>query len=232
MKIMSASSVDFLRQKIGEHLDLYRNGSFEGLFDEIEVDITLDYERLQDIEHSVKDDLKDVENCLILHDAASDVSPYAARDERLWVHLCHDALLEYSRSRWPIPDDDAKAITWIGDHFFANEKRKLESRNSVSRLYWISHVAAKASSMPIKDVLELILEETDIDGTSGMSPLSISMFGSTATGAARNGDSLNGGFRLARTPPSTACPNPRFRRQFQRLLLPSWCCRRYFVHEK
>ena len=62
--------------------------------------------------------LHEEQNCLACYDAMPGLTPYEARDERLWVYLTHTWLLVYTRTRWPIPIDDKGAITYIRTHFF------------------------------------------------------------------------------------------------------------------
>ena len=54
------------------------------------------------------------------------MTPYLARDARIWCYLTHTYLLEYSRNRWPIPADDEKAVKHIVSHFFTKGVRGFE----------------------------------------------------------------------------------------------------------
>src|SRR3546814_8215808 len=51
----------------------------------------------------------EVENCLAVHEYLEALSPYEARDERLWSYLTHTSMLQYTRARWPIPSDDDRS---------------------------------------------------------------------------------------------------------------------------
>jgi hypothetical protein len=163
MTLLKSECVEGLKQSIADHLDRYRTGDFSDLLDTISVDLEIDYAALSGIKmpHG-KDHLMDVENCAIINVATKNLTPFAARDERLWVHLCHGPLLEYARKRWPIPDDEQLAISSIRDHFFAGDKRKLEARNAASRLYWLAHIAARVTDLPLEETLSLILHRQDI----------------------------------------------------------------------
>ncbi len=160
--LLKSECVENLRQNIGTHLDRYRNGDFDGLLDTISIDIEFDYSALDAIALPEGDDHKDVENCELISEVTKTINPFAARDERLWTHLCHGPLLNYSRKRWPIPADDEKAIANIKSHFFAGDKRNLEARNAVSRLYWLSLIAGRVTELPLKEVLSLILRKQDV----------------------------------------------------------------------
>lgn len=55
-----------------------------------------------------------------MNQAMGGMSHYLARDERIWVYLTHTTLLSYARTRWPIPEDNEKAVKHIKSHFFAS----------------------------------------------------------------------------------------------------------------
>ena len=162
MVLLKSECVENLRQSIKGNLERYRSGAFTGLLDTITIDVELDYAALGGILLPDGDDLKDVENCELICSVTKNLTPFAARDERLWAHLCHGPLLDYSRKRWPIPTDDEKAVASIKSHFFAGDKRNLEARNAVSRLYWLALIASRVTDLPIKEVLSLILHKQDV----------------------------------------------------------------------
>lgn len=160
--LLKSECVANLKASIAKNLDRYRTGDFARLFDEISIDLEADYSALSGIVMPSDDDLKDVENCVVIESVFGHLTPFAARDERLWTQLTHGSLLDYSRKRWPIPDDDEKAISSIRSHFFASDKRNLEARNAVSRLFWLAHIASRVTALPLKETLELILHRQDV----------------------------------------------------------------------
>ena len=160
--ILKADCVSYLKDNIRENLDKYRDGDFCGLLQEIEIDAQVDYSAFTRIMLPTATDFKDVENCVVVHDVLGHLTPFAARDERLWAHLTHGVLLDYSRKRWPIPDDDEKAVASIRSHFFAGDKRSLEARNAVSRLYWLAHLASRVPVFSLDETLKLILHLQDV----------------------------------------------------------------------
>lgn len=160
--LLKSESLEGLRNSILTNLDRYRTGNFSGILDTLQVDIEIDIPLLNSVKLPVGDDLKDVENCEIINDVFSGLSPFAARDERLWTYMCHGPLLEYARNRWPIPSEDEKAVAFIRSHFFAADKRNLEARNAVSRLFWLSFVASRVTDLPLNETLSLILHKQDI----------------------------------------------------------------------
>ena len=113
-RLLKATALEQLRASIATNLDVYRSGNF----DYLEADPSFSFDHHVDIDLEALASLKapagnsyyEVENCEILHSALQALSPYDARDERLWVYLSHTALLDHARRRWPIPDDDAAAV--------------------------------------------------------------------------------------------------------------------------
>jgi hypothetical protein len=73
----------------------------------------------------------DAENCQACYAGMPGLTPYEARDERLWVYLTHTLHLNYVRARWPIPADDMLAISHIRTHFFAESTGKLSATTGV-----------------------------------------------------------------------------------------------------
>jgi hypothetical protein len=162
LKILKSECLQNLKQNIGANLDRYRTGDFSGLLDEITVDFEIDYSRLETIQMPDGGDTKDVENCVLVHGIFGSLSPFVARDERLWVQLCHGPLLDYTRKRWPIRDNEEDAIKDVKSHFFAGEKRVLEARNAAGRLYWLAYIASRVNDIPLEETLSLILHRQDV----------------------------------------------------------------------
>lgn len=162
---LKASKVSELSSSIEANLEIYRNGSFDYLL----TDPTCYFETGLDIDESLlskidceKDDLREVENCILIYNAITNMSHYLARDERLWVYLTHTFLLKYSRKRWPIPDDDEKAIKHIKNHFFCVGSRGVERDNAASRLWWLASLCSRAKNIPFDQALTCFLHQSDV----------------------------------------------------------------------
>lgn len=94
--------------------------------------------------------------------ALPEMTPYLARDDRFWIYLTHVDLLAYSRKRWPIPDDDEKAVSHIRTHFFVNGVRGIERDNAASRIWWIAQISSQCQTLPLKEALECFLFRSDV----------------------------------------------------------------------
>lgn len=166
VRFLRHSALDELRGRVGENLAAYRSGDFSFLSVDtslwFETTIEIDEEALAGLRIPQGQDQQEPENCAILYKAMEFVSPYEARDERLWTYLTHTDLLEYSRRRWPIPSNDEEAVAHIRKHFFARDKRQIERDNAASRLWWMAHLCARVPMLTLEQSLEAFLFRTDV----------------------------------------------------------------------
>jgi len=153
-----------LKDQIHANLEQYRKGSFKFLAEDTSLTRQLDLKVKSKI--SLKppngQNYFEPENCITLYRAMANLTPYDARDERIWTYQTHVTFLEYTRLRWPIPNDDSKAIKHILAHFFAGTNRQIERDNAISRLWWIAHLCNRVSDLPQEKCLEAFLYRTDV----------------------------------------------------------------------
>jgi len=171
LRIYKGRVVESLRSDIAEHLELYRSGDFAYLDQDsscyMELGIEADEEVLKNlnslaIPEGRPSSAEEVAPSLMVFGALTNVTPYLARDERLWTYLTHSVLLAYSRKRWPIPDDNEEAIKHIRTHFFARSARQIERDNAVSRLWWMAYICSRSQSLPIERALDVFLLQSDV----------------------------------------------------------------------
>ncbi len=165
LRFLRESSLEELRDAVEENLDKYRSGVFSHLVDDpsqsFEVSIDFDPTISDDV-HMGREREDEASNCILLWDALSGLTPVMAREERLWVYLTHTYFLEYSRTRWPIPDDDEEAVKHIRTHFFAKGARGIERDNAVSRLWWMAYLCSRVEGIGLKQSLAALLYQTDV----------------------------------------------------------------------
>jgi hypothetical protein len=165
-RFLRASSVEQLRADIPKNLEKYRKGDFSDLAVDqsywFEFPVEVDEAKLSAISVGADGSLNEVANCTLAYDALSELSPYLARDERLWVYLSHTVLLAYTRARWPIPENDADAVKHIHKHFFARDKRQVERDNTISRLWWMGQLCARVGDVDREKALEAFLYRSDV----------------------------------------------------------------------
>ena len=167
VNFLKAKKIQELLSKIPENLELYRTGNFGFLMNDpsyhLESRLEIDEHKLVDIRCIDKDDFKEEsENCSLIYQALENISLYLARDERLWVYLTHTYLLEYTRARWPIPEDDEQAIKRIKAHFFCIGARGIERDNAASRLWWLASLCHRTKNLSFEDALTSFLYRPDV----------------------------------------------------------------------
>lgn len=166
IRLLRSTTLESLRANISENLERYRSGSFSEIeldsSQHIELDIILNPEALQEIKSPVGDEKYEIENCLAVHSYLSALTPYDARDERLWTYLCHTVFLTHGRERWPIPTDNEKAIAHIQKHFFARNNRQIERDNIASRLWWMAHLCTRVEGVSQKEALAAFVFRSDV----------------------------------------------------------------------
>lgn len=170
IRIARDAAVQNLRQNIEANLQKYRSGDFAYLdldpSQHLELPLTTNDAALGDIKDPEGEELFEVENCLAAYKYLTSLSPYDARDERLWVYLAHTTFLAYGRARWPIPEDDGKAVSHVEKHFFARANRQIERDNIVSRLWWMAHLCTRVRGVGQADALRAFLFRSDVRANS------------------------------------------------------------------
>lgn len=168
MSYFKESALNDLRSTVAKNLDRYRTGDFLDYFESLADETRLlggnyDLPSLAKIRIRTGDsELFDVENSILVYEALATLTPSQAREERIWAYLCHFDLLEYVRTRWPIPANDDKAVGHILTHFFAKSSRDLERNNAVSRLWWMGMIAARVDGLTHDEVLRVLMYRSDV----------------------------------------------------------------------
>lgn len=165
IKLFKESSVQRLFENIKNNLETYRSGTFDGILNDgslfLDAACELDPKSIEDL-YATNGNEREVECCLAIYESLIGVSPYLARDARLWTRLSHVEFLAYARVRWPIPDDDEKAVTHIQRHFFAKGARGIERDNAISRLWWMAKICSKIDNLKLEESLTAFLYQSDV----------------------------------------------------------------------
>ncbi|QKO21974.1 DUF6339 family protein [Rhodoferax sp. BAB1] len=165
MRLLRAKTVDFLTKEIESNLGRYRSGDFDFLTNDpanyFEIDTNFEPDALKDV-YCVDGDLREVDCCEAIYTVLGHVPPYVARDPRLWVYMSHVHLLHYTRSRWPIPEDDVEALVHVKKHFFAEGTRGIERDNAASRLWWMAALCDRVEELDLKSALTAFLHQSDV----------------------------------------------------------------------
>jgi len=165
LRFLKAVKLRELFEQIPNNLKLYRTGNFKYLImDPAYYYVTkqkFDEDKLSLIDCNDNNQYE-IENCIFMFEAMGDLSPVIAREERLWAYLTHTSLLEYTRKRWPIPENDDKAVQHIRRHFFAHGKRGIERDNSASRLWWMAALCNRVNDLSLEESLACFLYIADV----------------------------------------------------------------------
>jgi Family of unknown function (DUF6339) len=165
-RFLRHSALEKLREAVPGNLDTYRTGEFSYLLIDnslyFEGNFGVDIERLADLLSPSDGELHDVENCQACFASMFGLTPYDARDERLWAYITHTYMLEYARRRWPIPEDPATAVGHVRAHFFAKEQRQIERDNAASRLWWMARLCGRVKGLDLSESLPVFLYRTDV----------------------------------------------------------------------
>ncbi len=163
--LMREALVYDLTREIEQNLEKYRAGDFQYLVSDSSNFIETDYEANDEELAKIKvidGDFNEVQCCLGTFNGLPNISAYLARDQRLWVYLTHIVLLDYTRQRWPIPQDKQKAIAHIKKHFFASGARGVERDNAISRLWWMASICSKVEGLTLEKSLTAFLYQSDV----------------------------------------------------------------------
>ena len=167
MRYLKEDSLDLLKNSIKANLDRYRTGGFGSCFDDVtqatrELPGKFRLSQLKKIKKPSANGLFDPENSEIVFKALSKLTPMQAREERIWCYLCHFDCLDYLRTRWPIPNDDAVAVNHILTHYFASSGRGIERDNGMSRLWWLGFIANRVEGFGLSEALEVLMYKADV----------------------------------------------------------------------
>lgn len=166
-RLLKKQFISALYADVQKNLKTYREGNFDYLLNDmtafVEIDLEVDEVAFAAVKVDSENRFYDNDNCLQIFNAYARLTPYLARDERLWVYLTHTYFLSYARERWPIPADDLDAVDHIRIHFFGiNGRRGIERDNAISRLWWIAYLCSKATEFSLEYALELFLYRSDV----------------------------------------------------------------------
>lgn len=146
IKLLSSPVVEKLAASIPANIDRYASSDFSDLAREngwaIETKIaTWDNSIVSQLNPSVTPEAE-VANSLLIYNGLHGMTPALAREERLWVRLCHVEFLDFARARWLTGATNVEQQARL--HFFAKGLTGCRDENAIGRLWWNGHVATLA----------------------------------------------------------------------------------------
>ena len=159
MKILSQKSLSKLKIRFKEDPKLIEK-SFKELTNELGLSTV---EKKYEIDLSLKlkmpigqnqSELKDKENCILIHRILPNLSAADATDEALWVSLCLSNFKDYFLLRWP-----EKKYRLL--HIFAASWRQRFRDNAIGRLWWSMYMSKNLDDSEPERFLDILLFNSD-----------------------------------------------------------------------
>ncbi|RIJ16283.1 DUF6339 family protein [Henriciella mobilis] len=106
-----------------------------------------------------RDPEAEVANSLHVFRSIRGMTPALARDERVWVRLCHIEALAYAHERWI---GETSPVRDIELHFFASGLAQCRDDNALGRLWWNGYLASLIDPTNPEGVLRQMLKRANI----------------------------------------------------------------------
>lgn len=103
----------------------------------------------------------DLFNAQLVWKSLKHLTPALARENRLWVRLCHAEALLYSRHRWWSASPQDKLQDSVRLHAFARTRTQCRDDNALSRLWWSAYVAHRLLPEDFDGALSALLNKAD-----------------------------------------------------------------------
>jgi hypothetical protein len=164
LRLLSAATVDQLLNALDKNLDRYRSGDFADLSKESGWAIETTIARWDPAIAAKLDPSgtpeAEIRNSLLVYRGLEGMTPALAREERLWVRLCHVECLEYARQRWL--RGESNLAPQVRLHFFAPGLPGCRDDNAVGRLWWNGYIASLACPDDLELGLRRLLARANI----------------------------------------------------------------------
>lgn len=101
----------------------------------------------------------EISNSIHVFRSIRGMTPALARDERVWVRLCHVDALDYARERWI---GEKNRVRDVKLHFFASGIAQCRDDNALGRLWWNGYLASTIDPKDPEGVLREMLKRANI----------------------------------------------------------------------
>lgn len=170
IRMLTEASLNYLKQNIKSHIELYQNGDLTWLKDYF-LDKQNTFEsKINDANIELKipvgEDKKefDAYNAELLYKNYPDITPALAADERLWASLCNGLYFDYMRNRWPayaVQTGQTEENIILQRYFFAGALRKSQERNGLSRLWLCARMTFDSDLKDQYSLTKIMLSNTN-----------------------------------------------------------------------
>ncbi len=167
LRYVSEVKLEELHRDVSQYRERYATGDFADFERDngwaIEASgVTVDHDILAGLDGTARNARGDRAASKTLHRALQGMTPALAREERVWVRLCHIECLGYARSRWLSGLEGDRLDRQVHLHLFGSGLTGIRDDNALSRLWWNMHVATIADPDDPEGALDLILKTADI----------------------------------------------------------------------
>jgi hypothetical protein len=163
IRFVSSDKAAQLYASVADNLELYRSGDFSNATSElgwaIETKSAFADPAFARSLKPERDADAEIENSLIVFRSLRGMTPALARDERIWVRLCHVEALDYARGRWI---REGNPVRDIEIHFFASGLAQCRDDNALGRLWWNGYLASLIDPDDPESVLRQMLKRANI----------------------------------------------------------------------
>lgn len=157
---------DRLWNDINENTDRYMVSGFDDLVEKGDWSIPLRIEYtpalLQELNPAPDDRAAEIENSRKVWKALGSLTPSMARENRIWVRLCHVEALSYCRERWLAGTSDDKFVAKVRRTMFATTRTDARDHNALAQLWWNGWIAHRLMPEDPDQALDLILSKADV----------------------------------------------------------------------
>ncbi|WP_051176400.1 DUF6339 family protein [Luteimonas mephitis] len=157
---------DRLWNDIGENTDRYMVSGFDDLVEKGDWSIPLRVEYtpalLRELDPAPDDRAAEIENSRKVWKALGSLTPSMARENRVWVRLCHVDGLTYCRERWLSGTSDDRFVDKVRRTMFATTRTDARDHNALAQLWWNGWIAHRLMPEDPNLALNLILSKADV----------------------------------------------------------------------
>lgn len=156
---------DRLWGDISHNIDRYVNSGFDDLVakGDWSIPLRVDYKPslLKELDPAPDDRAAEMENSRKVWKALGSLTPSMARENRIWVRLCHVDALTYCRERWLVGTPDDRFVDKVRRTMFATTRTDARDHNALAQLWWNGWIAHRLMPEDPDQALDLILSKAD-----------------------------------------------------------------------
>lgn len=160
---------DRLWGEIDGNFDRYLETGFDDLVAKgdwsIPLRIEYDPALLMDLDPNPENRATETENSRKAWAALRSLTPSMARENRIWMRICHVDALQYCRDRWLVGTHRDRFVEKVRRTMFATTLTDARDHNAIAQLWWNGWIANRLIPEDPDQALNLILSKADVRST-------------------------------------------------------------------